>query len=57
MNEIIKILMRRDGLTKEEAMELIEECIDEIENGNLYACEDVLGLEPDYYDILFNYIF
>jgi hypothetical protein len=54
MNRVVKILMKRDGLTKEEAMELIEECREEIEMGNDYALEDVLGLEDDYLlDILF----
>lgn len=54
MNRVVKILMKRDGLTKEEALELIEECREEIEMGNDYALEDVLGLEDDYLlDILF----
>lgn len=57
MKEIINILMRRDGLTKEEAAELIQECIEEMKMGNFHACEDVLGLEPDYYDYLFDYMF
>ena len=56
MEEIIRILMRRDGLSREEAKDLIEvvqEAVDEcIESGNLLCMEDViryeLGLEPDY---------
>lgn len=53
MNRVVKILMKRDGLTKEEAMELIEECREEIEMGNDYALEDVLELEDDYlFDVL-----
>ena len=56
-NEIISILMRRDHLTREEAIDLIEETRDEIasaiENGaDLDEIEDILAdylaLEPDY---------
>ena len=53
MNRVVEILMRRDGLTEKEALEEIKECIEELENGNEYALEDVLGLEDDYiFDIL-----
>lgn len=56
-NEIISILMRRDHLTRAEAIDLIEETRDEIccaiENGaGLDEIEDILAdylcLEPDY---------
>ena len=56
-NEIIAILMRRDHMTKAEAIDLIEETRDEIacaiENGaGLDEVEDILAdylmLEPDY---------
>ncbi len=54
--EIIRILMERDGLTKEEAKEelaeVIEEMRDLIEDGRFIEAEDLfsdmLGLEPDY---------
>ncbi len=56
MKEIVAILMRRDGLSKEEAiaavkdtMTSVRECIEE---GDFEAAEDIftseLGLEPDY---------
>ena len=55
MNEIISILMERDGLTYEEAREAYEdtreEMLQSIEDGNLDADEilaDNLGLEIDY---------
>ena len=57
MEEIINILMRRDGITRREAKEAINECQKEIneviENGgSLSEVEDAiaywLGLEPDY---------
>ena len=56
-NEIISILMRRDDMTREEAIRVIEETRDEIdcaiENGaSLDELEDILAdylmLEPDY---------
>ncbi len=55
--EIEEILMRRDGINREEARNLIERCQEEINDiieyeGTLeaveYAIEDWLGLEPDY---------
>lgn len=56
MNEIVEILMRRDGISQLEA----ENIVDEVSNillaavvrGDLNECEDIikdeLGLEPDY---------
>lgn len=56
MNEIIEILMRRDGITQNEAENLVEECREEVLDaavrGNYQECEDIvasyLDLEPDY---------
>ena len=57
MNKIINILMRRDGLSYEEAKNLFFETQEEIdialrEGRSLedveYIIEDYLGLEPDY---------
>ena len=60
MNEVIKILMERDGLTYEEAKEEYEatreEMLQSIEDGNLDADEILasnLGLEMDY---IFDFI-
>jgi hypothetical protein len=58
MEEIINILMRRDHLSRQEALDLYDECqeviletlaenrcsIDDLE----MILEDYLGLEPDY---------
>ena len=58
MEKIIKILMERDGLSKEEALVLIKETRDEIIMlDNPFEADDIirdyLGLEPDYiFDIL-----
>lgn len=67
MEEIIQILMRRDGISREEAsrqfdgcIEAIMECLDgDGVSNNLYedAAEtiyDYLGLEPDYLEIILN---
>ena len=59
MEEIVKILMRRDNMSREDAIQYVdnfrEMLYEEIEYGaslqeleDLIACE--LGLEPDYLD-------
>lgn len=62
MEKVINILMRRDGISREEAIEAIEDCREEINyfcaRGDYLAAEESitteLGLEPDYiFDILF----
>ena len=61
MRDIIEILMRRDGITENEAYNLVEGCQQEINEAiefgaNLELIEDIvmdwLGLEPDYLEIL-----
>jgi len=59
METLLDILMQRDGLSEEEALELIEEvreaCLEAIDQGEdpEEVFIDMLGLEPDYlYDIL-----
>lgn len=55
MNEIVKILMRRDNMTEEEAEETYAEAREAICDGE--DPEEVLydlGLEPDYiFDLLY----
>jgi hypothetical protein len=61
MNEIIEILMRRDGLSETEAIEAYFECKkameDAIAGGAYFEVDEILrselGLEPDY---IFNFI-
>lgn len=61
MNEIIEILMRRDGVTYDEAKEMYLECqselMDALDGTSCLDPEDVLigelGLEMDY---IFNFI-
>lgn len=58
-NETIKdILMRRDGMTEEDAIELIQQAKRDLEDGiikddiDYRICEKWFGLEPDYLDEL-----
>ena len=56
MEKIIRILMRRDEMTRNEAEELVKDTMrevrDAIEAGDYNLAEDLfmgdLGLEPDY---------
>ena len=59
MEEIVSILMRRDNMTREDAIDLFlqteEEIQEAIQGGEgYYEVEDILmynlGLEPDYLD-------
>ena len=56
MNKIVRILMKRDGMTSEEADNLIDEAKETLQNyldeGDSFeaenVCEEFFGLEPDY---------
>lgn len=48
VNEVVDILMRRDGVSKEEAVREIKECREALLNGNYEAIQVYLGLEDDY---------
>lgn len=53
MTETKRILMERDGLTSEEADDMIAECEEALEGGDFSAMQDYLGLEDDYiFDII-----
>ena len=59
MEEVIRILMERDGISEEEARTLIKETRDEIMmlDDPCKADEvfmEYLGLEPDYLERIFN---
>ena len=54
MEEIVTILMDRDGMSKQEALDILADCraaFEEAEFDN-FRCEelfeDFIGLEPDY---------
>ncbi len=54
MDQIIKILMERDGVTKEEATDRYNDVVEQFEACNYEPCEcdnilmDMLSLEMDY---------
>ena len=62
VDDIIRLIKRRDNLSLNEARITVDDCIEElkevIKHGNLDECEDIvrdwLGLEPDYLDIILN---
>lgn len=48
-NRVVDILMKRDGISRGDALSLINEARDEmLETGTDDAMLDILGLEPDY---------
>ncbi len=62
MNKVVDILMKRDGMSKKEAVDLVQDVRsmmnDAIATGDYCEAEEImyseLGLEMDYiYDILF----
>lgn len=53
MNDTMRILMERDGLTEEEAREQMNECREALMDGDFEAMADYLGLEDDYIFDLF----
>ena len=65
VDDIINLIARRDNISYIEAMNVVNECMEEMENAVLNAnwqeAEDILasylGLEPDYLDILMTEMF
>jgi len=65
VDDIINLISRRDNISYIEAMNAVNECMEEMENAVLNAnwseAEDILasylGLEPDYLDILMTEMF
>ena len=57
MNRVVEILMKRDGISREEATRLVDDTREEILESDPFDADDIiacnLGLEPDYiFDIL-----
>lgn len=52
MENVIEILMERDGISRQEAEELIDETRDLLLSSDVWEADDImadqLGLEPDY---------
>lgn len=65
VEDIINLISRRDNISYIEAMNIVDECIDELEGavarGNWQEAEDIvanyLSLEPDFLDILMTEMF
>ena len=65
IEDIIKLLMRRDNISLMEAQEAVNDCKEELDvaicNGLWQQAEDILksylSLEPDYLDIFINELF
>ena len=65
VNDIINLIARRDHISTLEAMNIVNECMEEMEDavtrGNWLEAEDILmsylDLEPDYLDILMTEMF
>ena len=65
IEDIINLISRRDNISYLEAMNIVNECMEEMEDAVLSAhwqeAEDILasylGLEPDYLDILMTEMF
>lgn len=65
VEDIINLISRRDNISYLEAMNIVNECMEEMEDAVLNAhwqeAEDILasylGLEPDYLDILMTEMF
>lgn len=65
VDDIIRLIARRDNISYIEAMNIVNECMEEMENAILNAnwqeAENILasylGLEPDYLDILMAEMF
>ena len=56
-NRVVDILMKRDGLSREEARERVEEVCEMLSDADPWEAEDILadelGLEMDYiFDIM-----
>lgn len=65
VDDIINLIARRDNISVDEAINIVNDCMEELESaimrGNWQEAEDIvasyLGLEPDYLDILMTEMF
>lgn len=65
VEDIINLISRRDNISYLEAMNIVNECMEEMESavamGNWQEAEDILNsylsLEPDFLDILMTEMF
>lgn len=65
VNDVINLIARRDNISELEAMNVVNDCMEEMEGaimrGNWQEAEDILasylGLEPDFLSILLEEMF
>lgn len=65
VEDIINLISRRDNISYIEAMNIVDECMEEMEGavvrGNWQEAEDILAsylsLEPDFLDIMMTEMF
>lgn len=65
VEDIINLISRRDNISYLEAMNIVNECMEEMESavtmGNWQEAEDILasylGLEPDFLDLMMAEMF
>ena len=65
VEDIIQLISRRDNIPYIEAMNVVNECMEEMESaitmGNWQEAEDILasylGLEPDFLDVMITEMF
>ena len=51
--KLVDILVRRDGISEGDALSLIKDCAEALEDGDIEAMQRYLGLEDDYiFDVL-----
>lgn len=48
MNRVVEILMNRDGVTEDEAKDMVAEAKEALNDGEYDALQVYLGLEDDY---------
>ena len=58
-NRLVNILVNRDGVTEEEAVSMINDCMEALLTCDPFesdeVIQDMLGLEPDYLDEIMDF--
>lgn len=58
-NRLVNLLVNRDGVTEEEATNMINDCMEALLNSDPFESDDIiqdmLGLEPDYLEDIMDF--
>lgn len=58
-NRLVNLLVKRDGVTEEEACNMINDCMETLLNSDPFESDDIiqdmLGLEPDYLEDIMDF--